>query len=140
MSIYVAKLELDNAIQAFLSSKSKVAARISESANAINKKQIESSKQNFDIALKNLNKYHTIWRCCYEEEHGYDNLTYENYSSSWLEDKWEEYSILDDQLDEILYSCSTTEAVSSTMTCITNSSVSSDFSALAAVDSHSVPF
>ena len=63
MLVQIAKEELDGSIQAFLSSKFEVVARISESRNVINKELLELARHNFDSVLKALNRCHTIWRC-----------------------------------------------------------------------------
>ena len=136
MLVQIAKEELDGSIQAFLSSKFEVVARISESRNVINKELLELTKHNFDSALKDLNRCHTIWRCRYEEEYGCEKLLYEKYSSSWLEDRWEEHSILDDELDEIIYSCSLPTSASPTWNHTNYSFLLSGSSALASCGLH----
>ena len=80
MLVQVAKEQLDHAIQEFFSSKVAVVARIGESRHVIDKEQLQSSRHSFETALKNLNKYHTIWRCRYEEAYGCD-MTNEKYST-----------------------------------------------------------
>jgi hypothetical protein len=60
MLVQIAKEELHGSIQAFLSSKFEVVARISESRNVINKELLKLTKHNFDSALKDLNRCQTI--------------------------------------------------------------------------------
>ena len=72
MPIQAVKEELDNAIQEFLSSKFVAVARITESSKFVNIEQLELAKQNFDNALMNLKRCHTIWRFPYEDRYVYD--------------------------------------------------------------------
>ena len=69
-----------------------------------NKERLKSLRLDFEKSLKDLNRSWTVWKCRYEEEFGTNAYNNEKYSTSWLEGQWYEYSDLDDQLDEIVYS------------------------------------
>ena len=67
-------------------------------------------REKFENALKDVNKSHTIWRCRTEES-DYDHADMEKYSTSWLESVWDEYYILDDRVEEIIYAYSISTAL-----------------------------
>merc|ERR1712179_102510 len=113
MSIQIAREELERSIRVFAGYKSEVAKQL-ESAKVASKEQLELVRENFNNALKDLNRTHTIWWCRYEEQYGCDDLINDEFSTSWLESQWYEYSDLDDELDEILFSFSTRADVAST--------------------------
>ena len=109
-SIEEARHDLEHSVSTYLHCKSLISKTldsiedcksvISETFCSI-EETLKFQKQQFENALKGLNRSHTIWRCRSDDSNL--DTSSDSYSSTWLENEWEEHCALDDQADEFLY-------------------------------------
>ena len=109
-SIEEARHDLEHSVSTYLHCKSLISKTLdsiedcksvtSETFCSI-EETLKFQKQQFENALKGLNRSHTIWRCRSDDSNL--DTSSDSYSSTWLENEWEEHCALDDQADEFLY-------------------------------------
>jgi len=103
-AVAAARDDLEKSVEEYLQCKSVISKSV-DSAVAVCEETLRLLRQEFEDAIKGLNKSHTIWRCR-SEENGIETSS-DIYSTSWLECEWEESFALDDEVEALIYAYST---------------------------------